>query len=121
MTRTRTFFKARARFIAYGGARGGGKSGAVRKKAAGLAVAGGGLMGLGSAAGGMAYNLSLIHISHAELEALDIDIKIDRSPIDPYSVLSRELSLENALAQQHITFEAVSYTHLDVYKRQTEN
>ena len=42
---------------------------------------------------------------HAELEALDIDIKIDISPIDPYSVLSRELSLENALAQQHITFE----------------
>ena len=32
------FFKARARFIAYGGARGGGKSLAVRKKAAGLAL-----------------------------------------------------------------------------------
>ena len=32
------FFKARARFIAYGGARGGGKSWAVRKKAAGLAL-----------------------------------------------------------------------------------
>ena len=44
-------------------------------------------------------------LPHAELEALDIDIKIDISPIDPYSVLSRELSLENALAQQHITFE----------------
>ena len=28
------FFQARARFIAYGGARGGGKSWAVRKKAA---------------------------------------------------------------------------------------
>ena len=42
-------------------------------------------------------------LPHAELEALDIDIKIDISPIDPYSVLSRELSLENALAQQHIT------------------
>ena len=44
-------------------------------------------------------------LPHAELEALDVDIKIDISPIDPYSVLSRELSLENALAQQHITFE----------------
>ena len=44
-------------------------------------------------------------LPHAELEALDIDIKIDISPIDPYSVLSRELSLENALAQQHITFQ----------------
>jgi hypothetical protein len=32
------FFKARERFIAYGGARGGGKSWAVRKKAAGLAL-----------------------------------------------------------------------------------
>ena len=44
-------------------------------------------------------------ISNADLQNLDIDIKIDISPIDPYSVLSRELSLENALAQQHITFE----------------
>lgn len=33
-----TFFKARERFIAYGGARGGGKSWAVRKKAAGLCL-----------------------------------------------------------------------------------
>ena len=33
------FFRARSRFVAYGGARGGGKSWAVRKKAAGLALA----------------------------------------------------------------------------------
>ena len=32
------FFRARARFVAYGGARGGGKSWAVRKKAALLAL-----------------------------------------------------------------------------------
>ena len=32
------FFRARSRFVAYGGARGGGKSWAVRKKAAGLAL-----------------------------------------------------------------------------------
>ena len=34
----RAFFLARSRFVAYGGARGGGKSWAVRKKAAGLAL-----------------------------------------------------------------------------------
>ncbi len=34
----RQFFLARSRFVAYGGARGGGKSWAVRKKAAGLAI-----------------------------------------------------------------------------------
>ena len=32
--RQKAFFRARTRFIAYGGARGGGKSWAVRKKAA---------------------------------------------------------------------------------------
>jgi phage terminase large subunit len=37
------FFRARSRFIAYGGARGGGKSWAVRKKAAGLALCYGGI------------------------------------------------------------------------------
>ena len=37
-TKQIAFFKARTRFVAYGGARGGGKSWAVRKKAAGLAL-----------------------------------------------------------------------------------
>ena len=37
-TKQIAFFKARTRFVAYGGARGGGKSWAVRKKSAGLAL-----------------------------------------------------------------------------------
>ena len=39
------------------------------------------------------------------MEALEVSVRIDVSPVDPYSVLSRELSLENALAAGHITFE----------------
>ena len=39
------------------------------------------------------------------LHDLDVDIKIDVSPTDPYSILSRQMALENALAQGHITFE----------------
>lgn len=39
------------------------------------------------------------------LRALDVSIRIDISPVDPYSVLSREMSLENALNKQYITFE----------------
>lgn len=44
-------------------------------------------------------------ISQQELQEMDIDIRIDISPIDPYSVLSREMSLENALSQNRITFD----------------
>ena len=39
------------------------------------------------------------------LDRLAVDVKIDISPIDPYSVLSRQMALENALAAGHITFE----------------
>lgn len=38
------------------------------------------------------------------LKNADIDIRIDISPADPYSVLSREMALENALTAGHITF-----------------
>ncbi|MBC5582567.1 hypothetical protein H8S23_13750, partial [Anaerofilum sp. BX8] len=62
--------------------------------------------------GGMAVQLPdgqggqmSVVIPHDALKELDIDIKIDISPVDPYSVLSREMALENALANQHITFE----------------
>lgn len=62
--------------------------------------------------GGMAVQLPdeqggqmSVVIPHDVLTELDIDIKIDVSPVDPYSVLSREMALENALANQHITFE----------------
>ena len=44
-------------------------------------------------------------IPHEVLAGLDVDIRIDISPVDPYSVLSRGLALENALAHGHITFE----------------
>lgn len=44
-------------------------------------------------------------IPHEALADMDINIKIDISPVDPYSVLSREMALENALAQGHITFD----------------
>ena len=37
--------------------------------------------------------------------ALDMQIKIDVSPADPYSVLSQQTSLDNALGGGHITFE----------------
>lgn len=39
------------------------------------------------------------------LKSADIDIRIDVSPADPYSVLSRGMALENALTAGHITFE----------------
>lgn len=39
------------------------------------------------------------------LKGLDIDIKIDVSPIDPYSKLSRDISLERLFVRGSITFE----------------
>lgn len=44
-------------------------------------------------------------ITQKELSQLDLNIKIDVSPTDPYSLLSREMAIENALARGHITFE----------------
>lgn len=44
-------------------------------------------------------------IEQAQLQAADINIRIDVSPVDPYSVMSREMALENALAAGHINFE----------------
>lgn len=44
-------------------------------------------------------------ISAAELKAARPRVKIDVSPIDPYSRLSREATLGNLLAAGHITFE----------------
>ena len=44
-------------------------------------------------------------IDQEQLQAADINIRIDVSPVDPYSVMSREMALENALAAKHITFE----------------
>ncbi len=46
-----------------------------------------------------------VMIDASMLGDMDVNIKIDISPIDPYSVLSREMALENALAAGHITFE----------------
>lgn len=39
------------------------------------------------------------------LRELQVNIRIDISPTNPYSKFAREQALENALAQQHITFE----------------
>lgn len=39
------------------------------------------------------------------LRTLDVEIRIDVSPADPYSVLSQQQSLDNALAAGAITFE----------------
>ena len=46
-----------------------------------------------------------VMIDASMLSEMDVNIRIDVSPIDPYSVLAREMSLENALAAGHITFE----------------
>jgi hypothetical protein len=40
-----------------------------------------------------------------DLSQLNVHVKIDVSPTSPFSKFAREQSLENALAQQHITFE----------------
>jgi hypothetical protein len=39
------------------------------------------------------------------LQNLKVNIRIDVSPTNPYSKFAREQSVENALAQKHITFE----------------
>lgn len=39
------------------------------------------------------------------MAALDVSVKIDISPVDPYSVLSRQMALENAKAHGDISFE----------------
>ena len=44
-------------------------------------------------------------IEKEKLQAMELNIRIDISNTDPYSLLSREMALENALAQKHITFE----------------
>ena len=46
-----------------------------------------------------------IELPPGALDRLAVDVRIDISPIDPYSVLSRQMALENALAAGHITFE----------------
>ena len=46
-----------------------------------------------------------IELPPGALDRLAVDVRIDLSPIDPYSVLSRQMALENALAAGHITFE----------------
>lgn len=45
------------------------------------------------------------YISKDELRRLDITIKIDVSPIDPYSRLSQETALERLMSGGYITFE----------------
>lgn len=56
---------------------------------------------------GVAFRVGseIIKFTAEELHTADIDTKIDVSPNDPYSVLSREMSIENALAKKHISFE----------------
>jgi len=44
-------------------------------------------------------------ISAEILRELQVNIRIDVSPSNPYSKFAREQSLENALAQKHITFD----------------
>jgi hypothetical protein len=50
--------------------------------------------------------VSNIQVIPAEiLQQLEINIRIDVSPTNPYSKFAREQAIENALAQNHITFE----------------
>ena len=44
-------------------------------------------------------------ITPQALAALDMQIRIDVSPADPYSVLSQQTSLDNALSRGYISFE----------------
>ncbi len=44
-------------------------------------------------------------IPQEELLEMEINVRIDVSPADPYSVLSREVALGDALARGYITFE----------------
>lgn len=46
-----------------------------------------------------------VAVTQPELLKMEMNIRIDVSSTDPYSVLSREMALENALAAGHITFE----------------
>lgn len=46
-----------------------------------------------------------VSIKPEELSTMDVDLRIDVSPADPYSVASEQMSLDNALAQNLITFE----------------
>ncbi len=39
------------------------------------------------------------------LQSLDIDIRVDVSPVDPYSKISQEIALERLLQGEYITFE----------------
>ena len=46
-----------------------------------------------------------VDIPPQALRDLDVEIKVDVSPADPYSILSQQQSLDNALAGGHISFE----------------
>lgn len=44
-------------------------------------------------------------LSYEELEKMEVDIKIDITPKSPFDKYAMEISLENLLEKQHITFE----------------
>lgn len=50
-------------------------------------------------------SVMLAIITPQALAAMDMQIRIDVSPADPYSVLSMQTSLDNALTQGYISFE----------------
>ncbi|MEG0763926.1 MAG: hypothetical protein RR424_08890 [Oscillospiraceae bacterium] len=47
----------------------------------------------------------VVRVSAEELKALEVSIKVDVSPIDPYSKLSQEVALENLFSGGAISFE----------------
>ena len=50
-------------------------------------------------------NQAQLFVPAEMMAALDVSVKIDVSPVDPYSVLSRQMALENAKAHGDISFE----------------
>lgn len=47
------------------------------------------------------------------LAGMEVDVKVDVSPIDPYSRISQEIALERLLQAQYITFEEYVYSLSD--------
>lgn len=54
---------------------------------------------------GISMDNEPIIIPQEYLKKIDIDIRIDVTPVDPFSRLSQEMALERALTQQYISFE----------------
>ena len=72
-----------------------GAVGGLRRRGAGRPAAGGRTAGVNRVVG----------LPAGMLGQLEVEVRIDLSPVDPYSVLSRQMALENALSAGWITFE----------------